>query len=209
MVEELGVSILQMMENAGRSLAALAIERWAPKRVTVLAGSRGNGGGGMAAGRHLANRGIAVVVTTSRPSDRLDGAAAAQMRSLQAIGVPNMADPPPADLVIDALVGYSLMGDLHGRAAELVEWANGHGPILALDVPSGLEPTTGRIGIPCVKAAATMTLALPKQGLTRSEGVVGDLYLADISVPPDTYRRMGIDLEDPFGGRWVVAVDTE
>ena len=67
MVEDLHIELVQMMENAGRSLAHLAIARFAPSRVTVLAGPGGNGGGGLVAARHLINRGRTVSVVLSDP----------------------------------------------------------------------------------------------------------------------------------------------
>lgn len=92
-----------------------------------------------------------------------------QLASLRTMGVPITADPTSSDLIIDALIGYSLTGDPRGRAAELVRWANGQGaPVLSLDGPSGLDLTTGRVGTPCVRAAATCTLAHRPRGDVRA-----------------------------------------
>jgi NAD(P)H-hydrate epimerase len=80
----------------------------------------------------------------------------------------------------------------------LIEWANDQSaPVLALDVPSGLEATTGVALSPAIRATVTLTLALPKKGL-RVPGVerhVGELYLADISVPSTLYTRVGLEQE--------------
>ena len=191
MVEDLHIELVQMMENAGRSLAELAGARFSPARVVVLAGPGGNGGGGMVAARHLANRGRTVSVVLSEP-DGLTRVPAHQAEILTRMGVPIADVPEGADLVLDALIGYSLHGDPTGRAAALIEWANDHAtPILALDTPSGLDVTTGVAGTPCVRATATLTLALPKVGLIGAPSV-GELYLADISVPPLVYERFGI-----------------
>ena len=85
----------------------------------------------------------------------------------------------------------------HGR--ELISWANAQAtPILALDVPSGLDATTGVAGAHTIQATATMTLALPKAGLLDAPDA-GELYLADISVPPIVYQRMGIVVPQLFG----------
>lgn len=78
--------------------------------------------------------------------------------------------------------------------------------MLALDVPSGLDTSLGIIGDPCIRATATMTLALPKTGLGLAPTVVGELYLADIGVPRSVYEAFGIDLHDPFADGPVVAV---
>lgn len=204
--EEFGIDLLQMMENAGRSLAELAIRLHDPGRITVLAGSGGNGGGGLVAARHLANRNRAVTVVLT--SDRLSEATLHQLRILQATGIEAVDDPSEADLVLDAILGYSLEGNPRGRAAQLIDWANRQpAPVLALDLPSGLDPTTGREGTPCIRATQTLTLALPKRGLARAPEVTGDVYLADISLPSLLYARMGIEVPpDLFNGGWVVSV---
>ncbi|MGH2348918.1 MAG: NAD(P)H-hydrate epimerase, partial [bacterium] len=105
--------------------------------------------------------------------------------------------------------GYSLRGDPHGWAAETISRINGQpAPVLALDVPSGLDATTGRVGVPCVRAALTMTLALPKMGLLVEEAkpFVGALYLADIGVPPGLYERLGLTVGPLFAGAEVLKI---
>jgi NAD(P)H-hydrate epimerase len=192
MIESVGVGLELMMENAGRTLADLAIGRFEPTTVTVLAGVGGNGGGGIAAARHLSNRGVQVTLVLAGEPEP-GGAVAAQAGAARACGVTEAGAPPPADMVIDALVGYSLSGPLRGRVAELVAWASSQGvPVLALDVPTGLDATTGVAEPGTVRAAATLTLALPKTGLVGSPEV-GELYLADISVPVRIYAEIGLE----------------
>jgi NAD(P)H-hydrate epimerase len=91
-----------------------------------------------------------------------------------------------------------LRGAPGGAAGDLIRWANEQGaPILSLDVPSGVDTATGAVFDPAVRATATMTLALPKEGLC-APGVgdqVGELYLADISVPPSLYAGPGLGLD--------------
>ena len=208
MIEDLHITLLQMMENAGRNLSTLAQRRFAPGRVTVLAGPGGNGGGGLVAARHLANRGIDVTVTPARPVEDFAEVPAHQASILSRMGVPFNADPQPADLVIDAVIGYSIQGDPRGRAVDLIRWANeSEAPILALDGPSGLDLTSGRAGDPTIAATATMTLAMPKQGLGEHPDLVGELYLADISVPPSVYESLGIEVGDMFGSEFVVRIN--
>jgi len=150
MVEDLHIELVQMMENAGRNLAELAITRFSPTSVTVLAGPGGNGGGGMVAARHLANRDCQVQVVLSEP-DRLTPVPAHQADILTRMGITIASRAPTADLVVDALIGYSLRGDPAGTAAQLITWANGQAaPVLALDTPSGLDLTTGMAGSPTV-----------------------------------------------------------
>lgn len=192
MMQDLRIELIQMMENAGRNLAQLVIDRFGPRTVTVLAGSGGNGGGGLVAARHLANRGVAVTVTLGQQADKLAPVPAHQFDILQRLGVANAVDPRDGDVVIDALIGYSLRGAPRGRIGELVEQAGQIAEhVVALDTPSGVDVTDGSIPGAAVDADATVTLAMPKVGL-RSESRVGELYLADISVPPSVYATMGV-----------------
>jgi NAD(P)H-hydrate epimerase len=107
------------------------------------------------------------------------------------------------DLILDALIGYSLKGAPSGLFAELIEWANSTGaPILSLDVPSGMDSTTGEISGDFVQATTTMTLALPKTGLEPES--TGQLVLADIGIPRETFRRLGLAYTPPFDDRYLV-----
>jgi NAD(P)H-hydrate epimerase len=198
-MEQYGLGLIQMMENAGLHLAELAIDRFRPSAVEVLCGVGGNGGGGMVAARHLANRGVRVHVSIAEVPDRLGQVSRHQFSILQRMGVDVDREPTGSGLVLDALLGYSLRGDPRGGAAALIRWANGQGiPVCSLDVPSGLDATTGEVGDPCIRATATLTLALPKTGLEARTDLVGELYLADISIPSALYAGMGIRVPPIF-----------
>jgi len=197
-----GVSLIQMMENAGRGLARLARDRFFAgdargRRVHVLAGPGGNGGGVLAAARRLHGCGAEVQVWLAAP-DRLSPAAAQQWASLQRLGVRLAGAEHPgdgADLLLDGLLGYRLRGQPSARFAELIAQANAlEAPILAMDMPSGLDPDHGIVGPVTVRATATLTLATPKPGLLAesARAVVGELYLADIGVPPAVYADLGL-----------------
>ncbi len=202
MIEDYRIELIQMMENAGRSFAELA-RRWLGgtvkgHNVLVLCGSGNNGGGGMTAARRLQNWGADVAVALTKSADDLRGIPAHQLDILQRMGIPLLDSAsllPTPSLILDAIIGYSLSGPPRGAAADLIRWANAQtAPILSLDTPSGLDVTSGTAHDPTVRAAATLTLALPKQGLLTPDvrKLVGDLYLADISVPPELYASMGI-----------------
>lgn len=207
MVEEMHIDLIQMMENAGARLAELAMSQFSPGSVTILAGPGGNGGGGLVAARHLSNRGVRVGVALSSPPDRLTPVPGHQLDILQRMQIPVSHDPSPADLIIDALIGYSLHGSPHGSTAGLIDWTNRQeAPTLALDNPSGLDVTTGRAAAPTIRAAATLTLALPKVGLLLVPEYVGHLYLADISVPAVVYQRLGVAVPDLFQEGTIVEV---
>jgi NAD(P)H-hydrate epimerase len=204
MVEEFGITLFQMMENTGRALARLA--RWLfldgdarSKHVVVLTGGGGNGGGGLVCARNLHNWGAEVEVFSTLPREDLGEVPLHQLAILDTLGVSyttvtGVIDlPEHADLIVDAMIGYSLSGAPRGPIASLIRSANGQGaPILALDVPSGFDATAGSVLEPAIQAAATLTLAMPKQGLLEPNvGTwVGELYLADIGVPPELYRRL-------------------
>jgi NAD(P)H-hydrate epimerase len=207
MVEDLGIELVQMMENAGRNLAQLALRRFNPASVIVLAGPGGNGGGGLVAARHLASRGAVVHVALSRPAEEFAGVPAHQLAILQRMRIPLMEGATTdADLILDALIGYSLRGNPRGDTRDLIDWTNGSGsPVLSLDTPSGLDVTTGEAADPCVAATATMTLALPKVGLLGAPQV-GELWLADISVPPAVYRAFGMEVGNLFSEDTLVRV---
>jgi len=196
------------MENAGRGLARLARERFLGgdvrgRRVTVLVGGGGNGGGGLAGPRRLAGWGATVQVVLAKEPDRLDEVTRHQLMNLEHMGVPyRMAGgddaTSSADLIIDALIGYSLSGAPTGPMASLIGWANSVGSsVLSLDVPSGVDSETGTVYEPAIKATAILTLALPQEGLRAEKAMrqVGELYLADIGVPPELYARPSIGLE--------------
>ena len=111
-----------------------------------------------------------------------------------------------------AIIGYSLSGSPRGVAADLIRWANMQDvPILSLDTPSGLDVTSGTAHNPTIRATATMTLALPKQGLLKpqSSSYIGDLYLADISVPPELYTKMGIIVPPLFEKQDIVRINSQ
>ena len=210
MVEDYGVVLLQMMENAGRSLAQVA-RRYlggsaAQRKVVVLVGKGNNGGGGLVAARHLANAGARVIVALAQDPNQLGDVPGRQRRTLERMGVSgaDRRTPPDrlprildeADLILDALIGYSLRGSPREPIASFVRAANrAPPPRIALDIPSGLDGNRGTVGDPTIRAAATVTLAWPKVGLLAETARpwVGDLYLADIGVPAGVYRAIGVD----------------
>lgn len=208
-VGEVGLQLLQMMENAGRILAWHVRDiRPDGAPVIIVVGNGGNGGGGMACARHLANRNIPVQLIVDRPPDDLSGIAATQYRILDEMDIPTtttmeqLSSSESQPVVVDAIIGYGLDGEVRPPASGLIERVNElSGPIVSLDVPSGLDATTGdTLGV-AVTPTRTVTLALPKTGL---EAVTGTLYLADISIPRTVYERLGIEYTRPFGqADWV------
>jgi len=208
MIEEWGINLLQMMENAGRNFAELTRRQLGGtvkgKRVAVLCGHGNNGGGGMAAVRHLHNWGALVEITLIGDKNRLKDVPAQQWRILQKLDITRSTlDLASADLILDAILGYGSIGNPRPPIADWIRLANESGLlILSLYYPSGLNTTTGIPGSPCIHSSATLTLALPKTGLftPTAKPFVGDLYLADISVPPELYAApsLGLQMISPF-----------
>jgi NAD(P)H-hydrate epimerase len=221
MTEEAGISLVQMMENAGRCLAARARGMLGGnargRQVVVLAGRGGNGGGGLAAARRLAGWGSALTVVLAQSPKGMGGAPGQQLTVLEWIGIPVRVGAngiselfASADLVIDALIGYSLRGAPAGMVAVLIRAANASGcPMLALDLPSGLDGDSGEASNPTIRATETLTLALPKRGLLApaARPWVGRLHLADISVPEEVYRRLGLTVGPIFAESDIIPID--
>ncbi len=219
MIEDIGIALIQMMENAGRHLATLAREQLGGtverKAIVVLAGRGNNGGGGLVAARRLATWGANVSVVLAAPPEEYRDVPAHQLVILQRVGVPLLVGAggrPPLQkaLILDALIGYGLHGAPTGLTADLIRAANaGGGKIIALDAPSGLDTTSGEIFNPCIRAAATLTLALPKIGLLGDSAreYVGELFVADVGVPPQVYAKMGIQVRNIFAEKEIVRID--
>ena len=206
MKEDFNIEPLQMMENAGRQVAHMARLKFlngSPKNYNILAmtGNGGNGGDAMVAARLLSNWGANVYVALGKEPHEMSLLAKHQLNCLQRInlikGTSNAADvtylqTKKFDLIIDGLIGFSLKGSPYGITGELINYANySNTPILSIDTPSGIDAGHGTVYNPAIRAAATLTLALPKTGLF-VEGVqeyLGELYLADISVPPELYSK--------------------
>ncbi len=218
MIDEYGITLIQMMENAGRNLADLASRMLGGdvrgKRVTVFCGSGNNGGGGLVAARHLHNWGAEVLYKVIANPDMMKETPMHQLRILQAMGLKNdgVINLEGVDLVIDALIGYGLIGNPRGPVAAWIEHINASNcPVLALDTPSGLDTTSGTPGNPCIRARATLTLALPKTGLLTEQArpYVGELYLADIGVPAELYAApsLGISVGNIFANDTIVRLE--
>ena len=227
MVEDYGIDLLQMMEMAGRGLADLARRRFlggdaAGRRVIVLAGTGSNGGGALVAARRLHTWGALVQIYLTAPPKRIAGVPGRQLAIAERLGIPvgtaedlgagsdgHPLQSPEDALILDGIIGYSLRGAPRGAAGRLIRWANQcPSPTLALDVPSGVEATTGALFDPAIRATATLTLALPKVGLGNPAiaSCVGELYLADIGVPPELYEsdRIGVHPGRIFHGGDIV-----
>ena len=148
------------------------------------------------------------------PCSQLDGLSAAEVtlavagqdRPFAAVA----ADVAAADAVIDALIGYSLCGAPREPYQPLIGMASvSRGAVISLDLPSGVDASTGETPGMAVAADATLALALPKRGTELGEScrLAGVRYLADIGIPPSVFAALGIDVANPFRGGPMVRLD--
>ncbi len=206
-IEEYGIDVLSLMENAGLGAARVALRMLggdvAGRRVCFLVGKGNNGGDGLVAARHLHNWGASVSVLLGGEREEVRDVPARQLAIVERMGI-GVGGPDSdfhAELLVDALLGYGSHGNPREPIAGLIRRADASGVrILAVDIPSGLDATTGKAYNPCVRAAATVTFGLPKTGFLVPEAreLVGELYLADISMPVEVYGRYSQD-KPPFG----------
>lgn len=196
-IEDLEIPGVVLMENAGRGIVQAALSIIGEPRdkvVHVYCGPGNNGGDGYVVARHLLNMGACVhtFVLTSR--DKIKGDALTNLQILENMNHPikfiEKIPAPPArtpDLVVDALLGTGVKGALRGLFAEMVEFINSlAAPVLAVDIPTGVNADTGTVDGPAIRATATATMALLKRGLLFSPGRehAGQVHIVDISMPP-------------------------
>jgi NAD(P)H-hydrate epimerase len=128
---------------------------------------------------------------------RLRGSAARELEVLRklAVDVSSELSLDGAGLVVDAMFGTGLWRAPEGRFAEWIQMINDSGkPVVAIDVPSGLDADSGVAYAPTVRASVTVTLGLPKPGLIKADGprVSGEVWVADIGVPREAYEAVGV-----------------
>jgi hydroxyethylthiazole kinase-like uncharacterized protein yjeF len=214
-IEELDIPVDILMEYASRQIAAAARAflggRVAGKRVIGLVGSGNNGGDTAGALRHLVNWGARVCAEVAAPQERLRETTRLQLSRLVLATTSEVAivhdsskhglRDLEADLLIEGLLGYSARGAPRATVARLIDTANGSRiPVIAVDLPSGIDPDTGAVPGPAIRAAATVTLALPKTGLvvTEARKYVGELVLADVGIPHAAFAKIGVDTRGVF-----------
>jgi NAD(P)H-hydrate epimerase len=196
--EYFGVSLLQLMENAGCNVAQEIQKRFpVSKKVAVFCGLGGNGGDGFVIARHLLAQGFSVKVFLAGKSKDINHPAAVQnwnalkpvmnSPSFSVVEILDSSSIPPvdADVIVDALLGTGSKGKLKAPILQLVEFINSlKGFKVAVDVPTGIDSDTGDVlGGSAVKADLTVTFYKSKAGLSRAKGFVGVLEVRDIGLP--------------------------
>ncbi len=202
-IEELGVPGIVLMENAGRQAADEAVRLLAKsggRHALVVAGRGNNGGDGFVVARHLVARGYTAEVLLLGDPNGLQGDAATNFRCLSglritvreaeasatAVSKQIMRLAAGADLIVDALLGTGLTGEVREPHLAAIEAMNAsRKAILAIDIPSGLDADTGRPLGTAVRAVSTVTFVAAKVGFAAAPDYVGHIVVADIGVPID------------------------
>lgn len=206
-----GVSSIVLMENAGRLVydAVLGVlGSVSAKRIVVISGKGNNGGDGFVVARHLRDTGAIVRVYTIGDAAEFKGDAKTNYDILMSTGfditsittIEDIGDLSRCDAVIDAIYGTGLKGDITGLAGDVIDAVNRCGkPVIAVDVPSGIDADTGGIHSVCVKADVTATFALPKPGLFLYPGAAytGLVIAGDIGIPHELYADIKIEITTP------------
>jgi ADP-dependent NAD(P)H-hydrate dehydratase / NAD(P)H-hydrate epimerase len=190
--QELGIPGGVLMERAGAEMARVALETFAPARALVVAGGGNNGGDGFVIARELRRAGAGVAVLPTK--DEYAGDPGTNLEVLRNLAVRFVTadelegELGRADLVIDALLGTGFSGEVREREARLIEAINGSAaPVLAVDVPSGVDGATGEVGGAAVRADVTVCAHAVKVGCVISPGRerAGEVVAVDIGVPPE------------------------
>jgi len=206
-IDQVGAPGVVLMENAGRSCAEMVRERLqgvdAPK-ICVFCGTGNNGGDGYVIARHLRNAGFEVTVVLCGRREKVAGDARVNLDVLERLGhsVDLLSPDEPdlagrvrqlagrAEMIVDALFGTGLQGPLRGDYRALIDAINTLDiPILAVDIPSGLDCDTGQPLGTAIEAACTVTFVAVKKGFEVSPEAArytGDVYVASIGVEPPT-----------------------
>jgi hydroxyethylthiazole kinase-like uncharacterized protein yjeF len=202
-IKEYGIPGMVLMENAALGLtdAALTMLRDAahdPPRVLIVCGSGNNGGDGYALGRHLHNAGAGVTFAAlGEPRAGTDAAVnrdIALKMDLPEVPADRAAEHFDCDLIVDGIFGTGLDRPVRGAAADLIDRINDAGrPVLAIDVPSGLDCDTGRPLGTAVRAARTVTFVGLKPAMTDPEARpwTGTVSVAGIGAPVELLVRFG------------------
>ncbi len=207
-ITRLRIPGLVLMENAGRAFVE-ELEREAGtlrgKQTVVVCGKGNNGGDGFVIARHIANRGGDVLVLLLASTRSVAGDAKTNLEAVlqmsrmrgamihfaQHAGKGKPPLPGAPDIVVDALFGTGFSGDLAAREREIVSWINGSGAFVAsVDIPSGVDASSGTVGNAAVQANLTVAMGLAKIGHYVGQGcdASGAVRIADIGVPPALYR---------------------
>jgi len=223
-IEDIGIPGIVLMENAARGAADFFLQEFPDllqRRLAIVAGAGNNAGDGFVLARIYHCLGASVRVVCLRPRDRLQGDALANFRILEKLKIPMFVWDEgkdfdvqwrwvaQSDLIIDAILGTGLKSEVQGLYRRIIDGLNTLPvPVLAVDVPSGLDAGTGKPLGTAVQARATATFGFLKIGhvVSPGEDYVGKLHVVDIGIPPGLAEANGIQrfwLEERLVSQWL------
>lgn len=190
--QELGISGTVLMERAGAAMAQAILERYAPSRTLAVCGGGNNGGDGFVIARELHRAGVEVAVVATK--DEYEGDPATNLEILRNLGI-EVHGPEDLDellgetsLVVDALLGTGFSGEVREKEAGLIRQINDAGlTVVAVDVPSGVDGSTGEVEGEAIQADLTICAHAAKIGCVISPGLehAGEVVAVDIGIPPE------------------------
>ena len=196
-IQDYSIPSLLLMENAGRSVADVIFREYKPCEVLIFVGKGNNGGDGLVVARHLANRGYPVQIALLEDPTHLKEDPLLNFKIVCKMKIPLVLMAEASEekifgfcqgsgLVVDGIFGvgvHSPVGGIFGKAIHAINQCSK--PVVSIDIPSGLDADTGQVHGVAVKAARTVTLALPKRGLFEGEGPqhAGEIEVVDIGIP--------------------------
>jgi len=210
-IDEIGIPGVVLMENAGRGVATEIVQRYSTTGspcALIIAGKGNNGGDGYVVARHLLNKGWHVKTLVLAERDAIRGDAALNLAALENCGgqvafvsdsetlKSALASAGKATVLVDAIFGTGLTKPAHGLYLKAIEWVNQQAaPVVAVDIPSGIDASTGRILGVAVNASLTVTFAFAKVGLVSYPGaaLVGELVVVDIGIPEQIAAQVSAD----------------
>lgn len=212
-IERFGISGATLMENAGLGTVECMVRRYGPlsgKEVAIFVGPGNNGGDGLVIARHLFQRGARPRVVLLVAGERLSGDAGLNLKAVQALPIPlgsvltegdlreAETELAQSELVVDAIFGIGLTREVTGHFAGAIRRINEFScPVVAVDVPSGLDSDTGeKLGV-AVRAGLTCTYGLAKPGIVIEPGreLAGVVEVIDIGIPPEAVAQAGVAME--------------
>ena len=200
---QMGFSRKFMMENAGAAAAKRIEEKYAPvwfldtdyKKILVFAGLGNNGGDGLVIARHLAGYGVNVTVFLLGEPDNIRSEECSwnwslleKMKSVKLLTGGNLEDLNNLkfEIIIDGILGTGISGEIREPHASAIEFINEKAyHVVAVDVPSGLNPNTGEANKICVNAKMTVTFHRMKVGMSKRKDVCGEIFVEKIGIPPE------------------------
>lgn len=189
--EEFGIPSLRLMENAGRGTAEIILKKF-PKAQTILifCGKGNNGGDGFVIARYLYEKKKEVLLALLAEPSELKGDALKNWHALPPGVTVSLKFSPElfqkADLAVDAILGIGIKSGIVGDLRTVIEAINHSGkPVVAVDLPSGLDADTGEVRGAAIKAGLTATMAFQKTGMLQKQGPLycGEIHIVDIGLP--------------------------